>query len=91
MLKHSSELRYLISSSPTIFLFLFGEAGNVWSDFDDFDLFELKRSLGAGFRIYMPMLGILGYDIGYGFDSINPSNDEPFGWEHHLIFGMPFN
>jgi len=91
MLKHSTELRYLISSSPTIFLFLFGEAGNVWSDFDDFDLFELKRSLGAGFRIYMPMLGILGYDIGYGFDSISPNNDDPFGWEHHLIFGMPFN
>ena len=74
-----------------MYMFLFGEAGNIWSDFNDLDVFDLKRSLGIGFRIYMPMLGILGFDMGYGFDSINPYNDEPYGWEQHLIFGMPIN
>jgi hypothetical protein len=39
---------------------------------------------------------MLGYDIGYGFDSteynelISPGKIEPNGWEYHLIFGMPF-
>ena len=68
----------------------FGEAGNVWTDFDEVDIFNLKRSAGIGIRLYMPMLGILGYDIGYGFDNIE-GIEEPSGWEHHIIFGMPFN
>jgi hypothetical protein len=42
------------------------------------------------------MLGMLGYDIGYGFDAteydayMNFGKSEPHGWEYHLIFGMPF-
>ena len=39
----------------------------------------------------MPMLGILGYDYGYGFDSIDENTDEPIGWQGHIIFGMPLN
>ena len=91
MFKYSSELRYLISSTPISYMFVFGEAGNVWNDFDDFDVFNLKRAMGIGFRIYMPMLGILGYDYGYGFDSINEYSDEPAGWQGQIIFGMPIN
>ena len=91
MFKYSSELRYLFSRSPIMYGFVFAEAGNVWNDLNDFDLFNLKRSLGIGFRIYMPMLGILGYDYGYGFDSINEFTNEPVGWQGHIIFGMPIN
>ena len=91
MFKFSTELRYLVSKAPTAYIFVFVEAGNVWPDFNDFDLFNLKRSLGFGFRIYMPMLGILGYDYGYGFDSINEYTNEPVGWQGHIIFGMPIN
>ena len=70
--------------------------GNVWSDINDLDPFDLKRSAGLGVRVFIPMLGMLGYDIGYGFDYtdydeyINYGGKEPHGWEHHLIFGMPF-
>ena len=44
----------------------------------------------------MPMLGTLGYDVGYGFDSIydDPTHEQynqPYGMEHHLLFGMPMN
>ena len=39
----------------------------------------------------MPMLGIIGYDIGYGFDHYDDSINKPFGWEQHLIFGVPLN
>ena len=91
MFKYSMELRYQFSDSPTIYGLLFGDAGNVWEDFDSVDVFDLKRSLGLGFRIYMPMLGMLGYDVGYGFDSIYEDSDTPSGWEHHLLFGMPMN
>ena len=91
MFKYSMEFRYQFSDSPTIYGLLFGDAGNVWEDFDSVDVFDLKRSLGIGFRIYMPMLGMLGYDVGYGFDSIYEDSDTPSGWEHHLLFGMPMN
>ena len=96
MMKYSTELRFKFSDSPTIYMLLFAEAGNIWTDFNTVDVFKLKRSLGAGFRINMPMLGTIGYDVGFGFDSIydDPEHSryrEPFGWEHHLLFGMPMN
>ena len=42
-------------------------------------------------RLYMPMLGVLGYDIGYGFDSTIIDDGDAHGWEHHFVFGMPIN
>jgi hypothetical protein len=41
------------------------------------------------------MLGMLGYDVGYGFDATEYDTSifgksKPHGWEYHLIFGMPF-
>ncbi len=96
MMKYSAELRYKLSDEPIMFLHFFAEAGNIWSDFNTVDIFKLKRSIGMGFRINMPMLGTLGYDVGYGFDSIyddpeHPRHNEPYGWEQHIIFGMPMN
>ena len=96
MLKYSAEIRWLLSESPTFYMLLFVEAGNIWSDFETVDVFKLKRSSGLGLRINMPMLGTLGYDVGYGFDSIyddpqHPRYNQPFGWEHHLLFGIPMN
>ena len=95
MLKYSLELRLSLSQSPTIYALSFFEMGNVWSDFDIIDPYDLKRSAGVGVRVFIPMLGMLGYDIGYGFDSTDydkyiNGNDIPHGWEYHLIFGMPF-
>ena len=69
--------------------------GNVWSDMNDLDPFDLKRSAGMGIRVFIPMLGMLGYDIGYGFDpSVEEylnGNNSAHGWEYHFIFGMPIN
>ena len=69
--------------------------GNVWSGFDVADPFDLKRSAGVGVRVFIPMLGMLGYDIGYGFDATDydiyiSGNSKSHGWDYHLIFGMPF-
>ena len=90
LLKFSLELRLSLSESPTIFVFLFADAGNVWRDFDTIDPYDLKKSIGIGGRIFVPMLGMLGYDIGYGFDVVGNENSI-HGLEYHFVFGMPFN
>ena len=88
MMKYSLEFRMSLSENPTLYALSFVEMGNAWLDSSDLDPFNLKRSAGVGVRIFIPMLGMLGYDIGYGFDE--GGTDEPHGWEYHLIFGMPF-
>jgi outer membrane protein insertion porin family len=89
LLKYSAELRYPISESPMVYALLFAEVGNAWSEVSNIDPFNLKRSVGGGVRMYMPMIGMLGFDAGYGFDD-NTGNGKPDGWRTHFIFGMPF-
>ena len=91
MLKYSAELRLSISSSPTVYALVFADMGNAWFDLRQTDPFNLKRSLGVGVRLFMPMLGMLGLDIGYGFDSVATDRTKGArGWETHFIFGQPF-
>ena len=91
ILKYSLELRYQFSEAPTVYGLLFSEVGNVWTDFSVVDPFDLKRSAGIGIRTYMPMIGLLGFDMGYGFDDTTYDGDKlPEGWNYHILFGMPF-
>jgi outer membrane protein insertion porin family len=68
------ELRYPISLNPsaTFFVLAFAEAGNTYTGFDTFNPFNVKRSLGGGVRIFLPMFGMLGFDYGWGFDTLDP-------------------
>ena len=68
--KFTVELRYPLSLNPsaTIYGLLFAEGGNAWQSFRDFNPFDLKRSVGAGLRVNLPMFGTLGFDYGIGFD-----------------------
>lgn len=91
MFKYSTELRFPISPNPTIFGLIFAEAGNTWLGLNKTDLFDLRRSVGIGARIFMPMLGILGFDYAYGFDNIDPLTGNKFGdWKPHFVFGRSF-
>ncbi len=91
IIKYSLELRYQFSEAPTVYGLLFTELGNNWSGFDIVDPFDLKRSAGVGIRTFMPMLGMLGFDMGYGFDDTTYDGDKlPQGWNYHIIFGLPF-
>lgn len=64
------ELRQPIveSGSATIWMLGFIEGGNCWTDLSQFQPFQMYNSAGFGVRLYLPMLGLIGVDWGYGFD-----------------------
>ena len=85
--KFTIELRYPLVLQPqsTIFALAFLEGGNCWSDIREFNPFQIKRSAGVGVRIFLPMIGLLGVDWGYGFD------DTRNGGSHfHFVLGQQF-
>ena len=83
------ELRYpfLLEPSSTIYGLVFAEAGNAWKDLKSFNPFDLKRSVGVGARIFLPMIGLMGIDMAYGFDKVNGKRG---GWHPHFIIGQEF-
>lgn len=70
--KYVMEVRYPItlSESAQIYGLVFAEGGNTWNKFSEFNPFNIKRSVGVGARIFLPIFGLLGIDYGYGFDRI---------------------
>ena len=86
--KFTVELRYpvILQPSSTIFVLGFLEGGNCWKDIRDFNPFQIKRAAGVGVRIFLPMIGLLGIDWGYGFDSEDSSQKSQF----HFIIGQQF-
>ncbi len=89
--KVAFELRYPITLKPSasIYALSFLEAGNSWNEFSEYRPFNLKRSAGAGIRVFMPAFGLLGVDFGYGFDTI-PGSNLISGWQTHFIIGQQF-
>lgn len=71
--KYSMELRYPLSLNPsaTIYGLAFAEAGNTYTSFKTFNPFNVKRSVGVGARVFLPMFGMLGVDLAWGFDTID--------------------
>lgn len=89
-MKYSAEIRFQIAREPIpIFVLTFAEAGNVWQKFAHADPFNLKRSLGFGARVQVPAVGLLGIDLGYGFDPIDAFGEKS-GWRTHFQFGRAF-
>lgn len=68
--KYTVEFRYPISLNPqsTIFVTAFAQGGNAWARARDFNPFDVRRSVGMGLRVFLPMFGTLGFDYGIGFD-----------------------
>jgi outer membrane protein insertion porin family len=71
--KYTLELRYPISLNPsaTFFALAFAEAGNTFPSISRFNPFNVKRSVGVGIRVFLPMFGMLGLDYGIGFDRLD--------------------
>jgi outer membrane protein insertion porin family len=68
--KFTLELRYPLSLNPSssIYVLAFAQGGNAWRSLRDFNPFDLRRSVGLGLRVFLPMFGTLGFDYGIGFD-----------------------
>lgn len=78
---------FMLQPSTTIYGICFAEAGNAWTSVKDFSPFNLARSAGAGVRIYLPMVGFMGIDWAYGFDTVM---GEKGGGHFHFILGQEF-
>jgi len=89
--KFSLEMRYPITLAQlaSIYVLAFAEGGASYDGFRDYNPFSIKRSAGAGLRIFMPAFGLLGIDFGYGFDPVL-GGFEKNGWETHFIIGQQF-
>lgn len=87
--KYSMELRYPLSTNPsaTIFAQAFTEAGKTWSDFSDYNPFNMYRSAGVGLRIFLPMFGLLGFDYGWRLDNLPNTTGGQRG-QFHFSIGM---
>ena len=85
------ELRYpfMLGASTNIYGLVFAEGGNAWNQVKKFNPFDMKRSLGAGVRIFLPMVGLLGIDWAYGFDNV--FGKKTYAGSHfHFILGQEF-
>ena len=82
------EYRFPIAEQQ-VYGILFADAGNAWESVSDLNPLKLRRSLGFGFRVQTPMLGMIGFDFGYGFDR-KKVDGIPAGWNTHFQFGPQF-
>ncbi len=84
------ELRYpFMLGNTTIYGLAFLEGGNAWYDTKKFNPFDMKRSAGAGVRIFLPMVGLMGIDWAYGFDTALSTGTRG-GSQFHFILGQEF-
>ena len=89
--KYTAELRYALSLNPssTMYALVFIEAGNAWEKFDNFNPFGVKRTVGIGVKIMLPMIGMMGLDYGWGLDEI-PGSPDSNGGQFHFSIGQNF-
>jgi len=86
----TTEIRFAVTLEPMpLYLLAFAEAGNVFLDLKHTDPFNLRRSAGVGVRIFINPVGLIGFDIGYGFDRMAVDGKPP-KWLFHFQFGKRF-
>ena len=84
------EVRYpFMLGNTTIYGLAFLEGGNAWYDTKKFNPFDMKRSAGAGVRIFLPMVGLMGIDWAYGFDKALSTGTKG-GSQFHFVLGQEF-
>jgi outer membrane protein insertion porin family len=86
--KYTVELRYpiIMSAQAQAYALAFAEGGNAFTDWKKFNPFQIKRSLGFGVRLYLPIVGLIGVDYGYGFDPA-PGETKRHGGQLHYLIG----
>ncbi len=89
--KYTVELRYPIILKPSSQIYVLGflEGGNGFDSWSKFSPFNIKRSAGFGVRLYLPVVGMLGIDWGYGFDPAAGATQKS-GSQFHFVLGQQF-
>ena len=89
--KYTVELRYPVILKPNSSIYVLGflEGGNGFNSWKEFSPFKIKRSAGVGVRLYLPVVGMLGIDWGYGFDAPYGSTKRS-GSQFHFVMGQQF-
>lgn len=89
--KYTVELRYPVILKPSSQIYVLGflEGGNGFDSWKSFSPFKIKRAAGFGVRLYLPVVGMLGIDWGYGFDAPTGSTSKS-GSQFHFVLGQQF-
>ncbi len=107
-LSTTAELRYPVADQ-LFYLIAFMDAGNVFgkvlrtevdrtvtslaNPFEEIDMGNLKRDWGFGFRLNIPMMGILGFDFAWGLDDGEGSDGQSIrnsGMHPNFTIEQPF-
>ena len=85
------ELRYpvVMKDQSQVFVLGFLEGGSGFNSWEEFSPFKIKRSAGLGVRLYLPIVGLIGIDWGYGFDSAMGHTSRS-GSRFHFTMGQSF-
>jgi outer membrane protein insertion porin family len=83
VLVYNLEYRFPLAEQQ-VYLLLFADAGNSWLSGRAISPFNLYQSVGVGVRFVIPMLGVMGFDFGYGLDR------NFGGWHPHFQLGRAF-
>ncbi len=89
--KYTMELRYPVIMKPQSSIYVLGflEGGNGFNSWKEFSPFKIKRSAGVGVRLFLPIVGMLGIDWGWGFDPAY-GKTERSGSQFHFVMGQQF-
>lgn len=94
--KYTLELRYpaVVTEQVQLIPYVFADAGNSYANLDTFDPFNVKRAVGFGTRLYLPILGLVDLSYGYRMDGTPSSRRggglNPNEWEFLFNIGAPF-
>ncbi|MCP4568488.1 MAG: outer membrane protein assembly factor BamA [FCB group bacterium] len=78
---YNLELQFPIMTGQ-MYVIGFADAGSAWSAKKQIQPFsDLYRSVGIGFRLVVPGVGVIGFDFGYALDEAYGS---PKGWKTHF-------
>lgn len=69
-----------IAFEQNMYPIVFMDMGNTWNNLDEINLRDLKRGVGFGIRMEIPMMGLLGFDFAHGEK----------GWTPHFQVGVEF-
>ncbi len=90
MTRYTAELRFAVALDPIpLYVLAFAEAGNTFESIKKTDPFDLRRSVGFGARLLINPIGLIGFDLGYGFDRKLTDDKDPT-WLFHFQFGRGF-